>query len=143
MRRHDDGHVWLHTGDLGSMDAEGFVYFRQRIKRMIVSSGYSIYPSQIENVIDAHEKVLTSCVIGVPDPYKIQKVKAFVVLRDNAEATEEIRASILEHCKKHIAKYAMPYEFEYRASLPKTLVGKVAYLVLEQEEADKLKAAGE
>ena len=143
LQKHDDGRVWLHTGDLGFMDKEGFVYFRQRIKRMIVSSGYSIYPSQIENVIDAHEKVLTSCVIGVPDPYKIQKVKAFVVLRDNAEATEEIKASILAYCKKHIAKYAMPYEFEYRDALPKTLVGKVAYTILEQEEADKQKASGE
>jgi long-chain acyl-CoA synthetase len=62
------------------MDEDGFVYFRQRIKRMIVSSGYSIYPSQLENVIDAHEAVQMSCVIGVPDPYKIQKVKAFVML---------------------------------------------------------------
>ena len=110
---------------------------------MIISSGYSIYPSQIENVIDAHEKVLTSCVIGVPDPYKIQKVKAFVVLRDGAEATGEVRASIHEHCVKYISKYAMPYEFEYRDALPKTLVGKVAYTVLEQEEADKQKVAGE
>ena len=142
LQKHDDGHVWLHTGDLGSMDEEGFVYFRQRIKRMIVSSGYSIYPSQIENVIEAHEKVLTSCVIGVPDPYKMQKLKAFIVLRDNAEVTEEIKASILEHCKKHIAKYAMPYEFEYRDALPKTLVGKVAYTVLEKEEAEKKLANG-
>ncbi len=143
LQKHSDGYVWLHTGDLGSMDEDGFVYFRQRLKRMIVSAGYSIYPSQIENVIDAHEKVLTSCAIGVPDPYKIHKVKAFVVLRDGVEATDEIKASILEHCKKNIAKYAMPYAFEYRAALPKTLVGKVAYLVLENEEAEKLKASGE
>ena len=141
LQKHSDGFVWLHTGDLGSMDEDGFVYFRQRLKRMIISSGYSIYPSQIENVIEAHEKVLTSCVIGVPDPYKIQKVKAFVVLRDNAEPTDEIKASILEHCAKNIAKYAMPYDFEYRDALPKTLVGKVAYTVLEQEEAEK--ASGE
>ena len=143
LQTHGDGRVWLHTGDLGSMDEDGFVYFRQRLKRMIVSSGYSIYPSQIENVIEAHEKVLTSCVIGVPDPYKIQKVKAFVVLRDGAEATEEIKASILEHCTKNIAKYALPYNIEYRQALPKTLVGKVAYTVLEQEEAEKQKASGE
>ncbi len=142
MQTHDDNRVWLHTGDLGKMDEEGFVYFRQRIKRMIVSSGYSIYPSQIESVIEAHEKVLTSCVIGVPDPYKIQKIKAFVVLRDHAEATGDIKASIMEHCKKHIAKYAMPYEFEYRDTLPKTLVGKVAYTVLEKEEAEKKLANG-
>ena len=143
LQQHEDGHIWLHTGDLGWMDKDGFIYFRQRIKRMIVSSGYSIYPSQLENVIDAHEKVLTSCVIGVPDPYKIQKLKAFVVLRDNVEATADIKASIIAHCKKNIAKYALPYEFEYRDALPKTLVGKVAYTVLEKEEADKLKASGE
>jgi long-chain acyl-CoA synthetase len=140
LQVHSDGRIWLHTGDLGTMDKDGFLYFRQRIKRMIVSSGYSIYPSQIENVIDAHEKVLTSCVIGVPDPYKMQKLKAFVVLRDEAEATDEIKASILEHCKKNIAKYALPYEFEYRKALPKTLVGKVAYTILEKEEAEKMAA---
>jgi long-chain acyl-CoA synthetase len=138
LQVHNDGQIWLHTGDLGAMDEEGFIYFRQRIKRMIISSGYSIYPSQIENVIDAHEKVLMSCAIGVPDPYKIHKVKAFVVLRDGADATDEIKASILEHCKKNIAKYAMPYAFEYRDALPKTLVGKVAYTVLEKEEAEKM-----
>jgi long-chain acyl-CoA synthetase len=143
LQPHPDGLRWLHTGDLGVMDEDGFVYFRQRLKRMIISSGYSIYPSQIENVIDAHEKVLTSCVIGVPDPYKIQKVKAFIVLREGTEATDELKASILEHCRKNIAKYAMPYEFEYRDALPKTLVGKVAYTVLEQEEEEKLKASGE
>ena len=142
LQTHPDGRVWLHTGDLGMMDDDGFLYFRQRIKRMIISSGYSIYPSQIENVIDAHEKVLTSCVIGVPDPYKMQKIKAFVVLRDGAEATDDIKESILEHCKKNIAKYAIPYEIEYRAALPKTLVGKVAYLELEKEEEEKRKVSG-
>lgn len=143
LQTHPDGHVWLHTGDLGAMDEDGFLYFRQRIRRMIISSGYSVYPSQIENVINAHEKVLTSCVIGVPDPYRMQKIKAFVVLRDGAEATDEIKEAILEHCRKNIAKYAMPCEFEYRAALPKTLVGKVAYLELEKEEEEKLRAAGE
>jgi long-chain acyl-CoA synthetase len=143
LQTHADGRVWLHTGDLGLMDEDGFVYFKQRLKRMIISSGYSIYPSQIENVIDAHEKVLMSCAIGVPDPYKIQKVKAFVVLRDGQEPTEEIKASILAHCKKNIAKYAMPYEFEYRDALPKTLVGKVAYTVLEKEEEEKAMAAND
>lgn len=140
MQTHDDGNVWLHTGDLGFMDSDGFIYFRQRIKRMIISSGYNIYPSQIENIIDAHEMVLTSCVIGVSDSYKIQKVKAFVVLKDGLEVTEEIRASILELCRKQVAKYAIPYDFEYRKSLPKTLVGKVAYRELEKEEAEKIRA---
>jgi long-chain acyl-CoA synthetase len=136
LRTHADGRVWLHTGDLGKMDEEGFVYFCQRIKRMIVSSGYSIYPSQLENAIEAHEKVLISCVIGVPDDYRIQRIKAFIALRDGQEATEEIKASIYEHCKRNIAKYAMPREFEYRKELPRTLVGKVAYLELEKEERE-------
>jgi len=137
LKTHDDGRVWLHTGDLGVMDEDGFIYFRQRIKRMIVSSGYSIYPSQLENAIESHESVLISCVIGVPDEYKMQKIKAFITLRDGQEATDEIKKSIYEHCKKNIAKYAMPAEFEYRAELPRTLVGKVAYLELEKEERER------
>ena len=137
LQTHADGRLWLHTGDLGAMDEDGFIYFRQRIKRMIVSSGYSIYPTQLENAIESHEKVLISCVIGVPDDYKVERVKAFITLRDDQEATEEIKASILEHCKKNIAKYAMPSEFEYRKELPRTLVGKVAYIELEKEELER------
>jgi len=137
LRKHDDGNIWLHTGDLGIMDEEGFVYFRQRIKRMIVSSGYSIYPTALENAIESHEKVLISCVIGIPDEYKKQRIKAFITLREGEEATDEIKASIYEHCKKTIAKYAIPSEFEYRKELPRTLVGKVAYIELEKEELEK------
>ena len=137
LQKHSDGRVWLHTGDLGKMDEDGFVYFRQRIKRMIISSGYSIYPTQLENAIESHKDVLISCVIGVPDDYKMQRIKAFITLRDNKEATDEIKTSIVEHCKKTIAKYAIPAEFEYRAELPRTLVGKVAYLELEKEELEK------
>ncbi len=133
LRRHADGHVWLHTGDLGMMDEDGFIYFRQRLKRMIITSGYNVYPSQLENVIEAHEAVEMSCVIGVRDPYKMQKVKAFVVLKDGYEESEELKESLFEHCRARIAKYAMPYDIEIRKELPKTLVGKIAYTVLEQE----------
>ncbi|MBQ7255684.1 MAG: AMP-binding protein [Oscillospiraceae bacterium] len=133
LRRHSDGRIWLHTGDLGKMDEDGFVYFSQRIKRMIVTSGYNVYPGQLENVIDGHEKVLLSCVIGVKDPYKIQKIKAYVVLKPDYEPSEEIKQELLDYCRKHIAKYAMPYDIEFRKELPKTLVGKVAYRVLEEE----------
>ena len=136
LKKHTDGHIWLHTGDLGVMDADGFVFFRQRIKRMIITSGYNVYPSQIENIIDAHEKVLMSCVIGVPDPYRMQKVKAFVVLRPNVLPTPALKEEILAHCGKNVAKYAMPYDIEFRNELPKTLVGKVAYTVLEKEELE-------
>ncbi len=132
-RTHADGRVWIHTGDLGVMDDEGFIYFRQRIKRMIVTSGYNVYPSQIENILDAHEAVHLSCVIGVRDPYKMQKVKAFVVLKPGFEPSDTTRDMLMDYCRKHIAKYAMPYDIEFRDDLPKTLVGKVAYRVLEEE----------
>ncbi len=137
LQLHEDGLVWLHTGDLGSMDEEGFVYFKQRLKRMIITSGYNVYPSQVENVIDAHEAVLMSTVIGIKDDYKMQRVKAFVVLRPGYEPTEELKSDLMEHLKKHVAKYALPKEIEFRDALPKTLVGKVAYTVLEKEEEAK------
>lgn len=130
LRKHEDGRTWLHTGDLGEMDDEGFIYFKQRIKRMIVTSGYNVYPSQLENIIDAHPAVRMSCVIGVDDPYKMQKIKAFVVLAEGYKDTPELREELMDHCRKHIAKYAMPYEIEIRDSLPTTLVGKVAYTKL-------------
>ena len=133
LRRHYDGRIWLHTGDLGHMDQDGFVYFRQRIKRMLISSGYNVYPSQLENIIDGHEMVLLSCVIGVKDAYRGQKIKAYVVPMPGIEPTEELKEELLRYCADHIARYAMPREIEFRAELPKTLVGKVAYRVLEEE----------
>ena len=137
LRKHADGLTWVHTGDLGVMDKDGYIYFRQRIKRMIVTSGYNVYPSQIEGILDKNECVHMSCVIGVKDPYKMQKVKAFIVLKPDYEPSDETREKIMDYCRKHIAKYALPYEIEFRDELPKTLVGKVAYRILEEEEAKK------
>ena len=141
LRRHADGMTWIYTGDLGVMDSEGFIYFRGRAKRMIITSGYNVYPGQIENILDANELIHMSCVIGVPDPYKMQKVKAFVMLKPGVPENDDTKELILAYCRKHIAKYAMPYDIEFRKELPKTLVGKVAYRVLEEEEAEKRKAA--
>ena len=138
LRRHADGLTWVYTGDLGVMDADGFVYFRGRRKRMIITSGYNVYPAQLENILEAHEAVQRCCIIGVPDSYKMQKVKAFVMLKPGFPATEETKQSILAHCRKNIAKYAMPYDVEFRENLPTTLVGKVAYRVLEDEELKKI-----
>ena len=142
LQQHPDGYTWLHTGDMGWMDEEGFIYFKQRIKRMIITSGYNVYPSQIENIIDGMEEVHMSCVIGVPDSYKIQKVKAFVQLAPGVQPSEEMKQKILSYCRERVAKYAMPYDVEFREQLPKTLVGKIAYTVLEKEEEEKRKAAG-
>ncbi|MBQ8974253.1 MAG: AMP-binding protein, partial [Oscillospiraceae bacterium] len=141
LRKHDDGMTWLYTGDLGYMDEDGFVYFKGRSKRMIITSGYNVYPAQLENILDAHELVHMSCVIGVPDSYKMQKVKAFVMLKPNIPATEETKQTLLAYCRKNIAKYAMPYDIEFRDDMPKTLVGKVAYRKLEEEELAKIEAA--
>ena len=124
------------------MDEDGFIYFKQRIKRMIVTSGYNVYPSQLENIFDAHELVQMSCVIGVPDELKMQKVKAFIMLKPGVPAGEETKETLMAYARKHIAKYALPYDIEFRAELPKTLVGKVAYRKLEEEELSRHVPAG-
>ncbi len=138
LRKHPDGLTWVYTGDLGMMDEEGFIYFRGRAKRMIITSGYNVYPAQYENIIDALDFVQMSCVIGVPDPLKMQKIKAFVMLGAGIPANDETKQKIMEHCRKHMPKYALPYDIEFREEMPKTLVGKVAYRVLEEEELAKI-----
>ena len=138
LRHHADGLTWVYTGDLGVMDADGFVYFRGRKKRMIITSGYNVYPGQLENILDANPMVQMSCVIGVPDPYKMQKVKAFVMLVSGVEPTQETEDKLMRYCRQHIAKYALPYDIEFRKTLPTTLVGKVAYRELEDEEEARL-----
>ena len=143
LRKHADGLTWVYTGDLGIMDEQGFTYFKGRAKRMIISSGYNIYPAQMENILDANPMVSMSCVIGVPDDYKMQKVKAFVVLKPEYPENEETWLKLMAYCKKHVAKYSMPYDIEFRKDLPKTLVGKVAYRVLEEEELAKIAAMTE
>ena len=135
LKSHADGRIWLHTGDLGFMDQDGFIYFKQRMKRMIVSSGYNIYPSQLENIIDSHEKVLLSCVIGIPDAYKGQRLRAYVVPAPGIAPSDALQQELEQYCTQRIAKYAMPKEFIFRTELPKTLVGKVAYRMLEEEYA--------
>ncbi len=133
LQTHSDGEKWLHTGDLGMMDGDGFVYFKQRLKRIIITNGYNVYPSQIENVLDGHPKVQISCVIGPKDEIRGQRVKAFVVPKPGIEPTDQLKEELLTYCKEYIAKYACPRELEFRSDLPKTLVGKVAYKKLEEE----------
>ena len=139
LKKHKDGLIWMHTGDLGYMDEDGFVYFKQRLKRVIVSSGYCVYPQYIENIIDSHPDVLMSCVIGIPHPYKVQVAKAFIVLKNGITPSDEILDSIKKHCEKNLVKYSCPYEYEFRKDLPKTLVGKVAFNELLKEEEAKNK----
>lgn len=126
------GKVWVHTGDLGYMNEDGVLFFVQRLKRMIIVSGYNVYPSHIEEVILKHPDVLNCGVIGVPHPYKIQVPKAYIVLKDKEE-NSQIRKEIKEYCKKNLATYMIPKEFVFRKSLPKTMIGKVNYRELEKE----------
>ena len=137
LRKHKDGLTWMYTGDLGYMDKDGFIYFKQRLKRMIISSGYCLYPQYIENIIDSHPKVLMSCVIGIDHPYKVQVAKAFIVLRNGYTVNDDLLKEIKEHCEKNLARYSWPTEYEFRSELPKTLVGKIAYSKLEEEERGK------
>ena len=133
LQIHEDGRTWLHTGDVGSMDKDGFVYFKQRVKRIIISNGYNLYPSYIETIINSHSDVFTSTVIGIPHPKKVQVAKAYIVLKDGVKPSKDVEKSIRLHCEKNLARYSLPAVYEFRESLPKTLVGKVAYRELEKE----------
>lgn len=134
IRLHDDGRLWLHTGDIGYMDKSGLFYFTQRLKRIIVSSGYNIYPTYLESVINSHEGVLTSTVIGVEHPRKGQVAKAFIVLKPGYKPGKKIEREVRELLERHVALYALPAMYEFRDKLPTTLVGKVAFRKLEDEE---------
>ena len=132
LQIHDDGHVWLHSGDLGYMDEDGFVFCKGRLKRMIITSGYNVYPSHIEEVIEAHPAVLQCTVVGVPHPYKQEVPKAFIVLKEGYHSLF-VKGEIKEYCKKNLAKYMVPHEFVYRKKLPKTKIGKVDFKKLESD----------
>lgn len=137
LQKHDDGKIWLHTGDLGTMDEKGYIFYKQRLKRMIISSGYNIYPSYIEEVIERHPSVLSCTVVGIDHPHKVQVPKAFVVLKEGISATKKIKDEIKNLCKENIASYSLPYDYEFRKTLPTTKLGKVAYTELMKEEKEK------
>ena len=137
LRLHDDGKLWLHTGDLGYLGDDGLFYFAQRLKRMIISSGYNIYPTHLESIINSHEAVLTSTVIGVDHPYKGQVPKAFIVLKPGYKPGKRLEKEIRELLERNVPIYALPTAYEFRDKLPQTLVGTVAFKKLEAEEKAK------
>lgn len=137
LKAGDDGKIWLHTGDMGYKDNDGYVYFKQRIKRIIISNGYNIYPQNIENLIDSHRNVMNCAVVGIPDEIRGQRVKAFVVPQTNTDC-RELKRELEELCRENIAAYAVPREYEFMTALPRTLVGKIAYTRLSKgEDHDK------
>ncbi|KKI91776.1 long-chain fatty acid--CoA ligase [Bacillus sp. SA1-12] len=129
---------WLFTGDIGYMDEEGYFYIVDRKKDMIIAGGYNIYPREIEEVLYEHEKVQEVVVAGVPDPYRGETVKAYIVLKDNQTATPE---EFDHFARQHLAAYKVPHFYEFRSELPKTAVGKILRRVLIDEEREKFKNA--
>ena len=127
------GTVWVHSGDMGYMTEEGIVYYVQRLKRMLIVSGYNVYPSHIENILLEHPAILNCGVVGIPHPYKVQVPKAYIVLENGYKVNSKIKQEIKEYCEKKLAHYMIPKEFEFRESLPKTMIGKVNYRELEKE----------
>ena len=134
IRLHDDGKIWLHTGDIGYLGVDGLIYFAQRLKRIIISSGYNIYPTHLESIINSHEAVLTSTVIGIDHHYKGQVPKAFVVLKPGYKPGKRLEREIRELLERNVPIYALPVAYEFRDKLPTTKVGKVAFRELEKEE---------
>ena len=142
LKKHEDEKIWLHTGDIGTMDEDGFFYFKLREKRMIKTSGMNVYPAQVEAQLYKHNAVAEACVIGVPDKDLVEKVKAYIALKDPSKAGEETKKELLEHCHKDLIKWSCPRDIEFIEELPKTLVGKIAFKELEQTEIESLKAQG-
>ena len=136
LRVHRDGRTWLHTGDLAKRDADGFFYFVLRLKRIIKSSGFNVYPTQVEQVLYAHPAVADACVVGVPDEAQVERVKAYVVLKEPSQAGQEMREALIEDCRRQLIKWSCPREIEFRRELPKTRVGKVDYRALMREHAE-------
>lgn len=136
LQVHKDKKIWLHTGDAGYMDKDGIFFFKSRIKRMIVSSGYNIYPAHLEDVLEQHPAVLKCTVIGIPHKYKVEVAKAYIVLEEGYSDSFSTKKSIKEHCEKNLPEYAFPYEYEFRKSLPTTLIGKVNFRELEKESRE-------
>ena len=137
IRLHDDGKLWLHTGDIGYLGEDGLIYFAQRLKRIIISSGYNIYPTHLESIINSHEAVLTSTVIGIDHHYKGQVPKAFIVLKPGYRPGKRLEREIRELLERNVPIYALPSAYEFREKLPQTKVGKVAFRELEKEEKSK------
>ncbi|MCP4023748.1 MAG: long-chain fatty acid--CoA ligase [Desulfobacteraceae bacterium] len=125
----DDG--WLYTGDVATMDEDGYFYIVDRIKDMIISSGYNVYPRDIDEVLFGHPKIMEACCIGIPHPKRGEAVKAFVVLKEGQELTEK---EIIDYCTEKLAKYKLPVAVEFRNELPKSNVGKILRKDLRAEE---------
>lgn len=133
LRRHKDGQLWLHTGDLGILDENGLLRFSRRNKRLIITGGYNVDPCRLEAVLQTHPGVRQACVIGIPDPCRGQQVKA-VIVANRQDLTEE---ALHAYCRLRIARFALPRSYEFRATLPLTAMGKTDWRALEREYGNR------
>jgi long-chain acyl-CoA synthetase len=134
LREHADGRIWLHTGDIAKRDADGFFYFTSRLKRMIKSSGFNVFPGQVEAVLYEHPAVAEACVVGVPDAAQGERVKAFVVATEPSRAGPELAEELIRHCREQLIKWSCPRDVEFREELPKTRVGKIDFVALSRPD---------
>ena len=133
LRVHSDGKTWLHTGDMASIDKDGFVHYKLRIKRMMITSGFNVYPTQIESVVEQLDFVDKCVVVSIPHTYKKEVAKAYIILKNGKERNAETENEIREHCKKKLMHYSVPYRYEFVDVLPKTAYNKIDFMKLQKE----------
>ena len=129
---------WLHTGDIAKRDEDGYFFIVDRIKDMIKTVGENVYPREVEEVLFSHPKVKEAVVVGIPQDFMGEEIKAYIVLKDNETGTAE---EIIQFCRSQLSKFKVPKEVEFRKELPKTLVGKVLRRLLREEELKKMQKA--
>ena len=137
LQTHKDGKVWLHTGDIACMDEDGYVYYRQRLSRMIIMAGNNVYPTQIENVINKDDDVNTSCVVGVESKKFGKRIVAYIQPAREDIDENRVKQRVLEACKANVADFAVPKEIIFKEELPKTAMGKVNFKALTEELSNK------
>ena len=137
LQLYKDNRKYIHTGDLGYIDEDGVVFFVQRMKRIIISSGYNVYPQYIENVLRENKYIKDACVVGVPHPYKQEVAKAFIILKDGVEESYTVKKEIMDYAKKNLSHYMIPREYIYKKQFPKTKYMKTDYSKLRDELLNK------
>ncbi len=135
LRTHADGKIWLHTGDMAAIDEDGFVHYKLRIKRMMITSGFNVYPTQIEKAVEELDFVEKCVVVSVPHQYKKEVAKAYIVLKNGKEKNDATKEEIRSYCKKKLMHYSVPYIYEFVDILPKTAYNKIDFMKLQKESA--------
>lgn len=135
LRVHADGKTWLHTGDMAAIDEDGFIHYKLRIKRMMITSGFNVYPTQIESVIEELDFVDKCVVVSIPHQYKKEVAKAYIVLKNGKEKSDATKEEICAYCKKKLMHYSVPYKYEFVDILPKTAYNKIDFMKLQRESA--------